>query len=111
MVTVRSEDPQAKIYIDNNYIGTGMGVMDVPKAGRHTIKVTKDQCGDGAQAITKSFDARSLLGIFIDLGIITIFVIDWAATGAVSDIEPRYYTVNPTCAVAKAPAQTEPPTL
>lgn len=104
-VTVRSEDPAAKIYIDEQFVGTGSGTTSISKKGQHSIRVTKEGCGDGSAPITKQFDATSLLGILIDFGIVSMLIIDGAATGAISDIEPRNYTVNPSCT---QPSPTKP---
>lgn len=97
MVSVRSDDPGAKIYLNDRYVGTGSVTTSVPKKGDHHIRVAKDGCADQTTAINKRFDATSLLGILLDFGIISMLVVDGAATGAIQDIEPKSYVLNPNC--------------
>jgi hypothetical protein len=44
-----------------------------------------------------SFDAITLLGILIDFGLITILVIDWGITGAVTKAAQTDYALTPDC--------------
>lgn len=97
MVSVRSDDPAAKLYVDERYVGMGSATVSVPKKGDHHIRVTKEGCSDQTAAMGKKFDATSLLGILIDFGIVSTLLIDGAATGAINDIEPKTYVLNPTC--------------
>ena len=96
-VSIRSEDPKAKLYLNDTYIGQGGATLSVSKKGNHSIRATKEGCGDGTTAIQKKFDPTSLLGILIDFGIVSMLIVDGAATGAISDIEPKNYVVNPNC--------------
>jgi hypothetical protein len=96
-VSIRSEDPKAKLYLNDTYIGTGGATVSVAKKGNHSIRATKEGCGDGTTAIQKKFDPTSLLGVLIDFGIVSMLIVDGAATGAISDIEPKNYVVNPNC--------------
>ena len=59
--------------------------------------VRKDGCTDSSVPVTKSFDATTLLGILIDFGIITVLLIDGAATGAWQDFDQTSYVVDPVC--------------
>ena len=47
--------------------------------------------------VTKSFDATTLLGVLIDWGIISVLLIDGAATGAWQDFDQTSYVVDPVC--------------
>ena len=96
-VTVRSEDPKAKLYYNDTYVGQGSASFPVSKKGSHAVRATKEGCGDGSVAIQKKFDPTSLLGILIDLGIVSMLIVDGVATGAIQDIEPKNYVVNPNC--------------
>lgn len=96
-VSIRSEDPKAKLYLNDTYIGQGGATVSVAKKGNHSIRAAKEGCGDGTTAIQKKFDPTSLLGILIDFGIVSMLIVDGAATGAISDIEPKNYVVNPNC--------------
>ncbi len=79
-ITVQSADPDAKIYLDNQLIGKGTAVATVKRNTVHTVAAKKRGCADNLAQTQNSFDAVSLLGIFIDFGIISMLVIDWAAT-------------------------------
>lgn len=96
-VSIRSEDPKAKLYLNDTYIGQGGATVSVSKKGNHSIRATKEGCGDGTTAVQKKFDPTSLLGLLIDFGIVSMLIVDGAATGAISDIEPKNYVVNPNC--------------
>lgn len=96
-ITVRSEEPGAKIYVNEAFVGTGSATVSVPKKGNSSIRVAKEGCTDQTQAMGKRFDPTSLLGIFLDWGIFSMLIVDGAATGAISDIEPKNYVVNPSC--------------
>lgn len=95
--SIRSEDPKAKLYLNDTYIGQGGATVSVSKKGNHSIRATKEGCGDGTTAVQKKFDPTSLLGILIDFGIVSMLIVDGAATGAIQDIEPKNYVVNPSC--------------
>lgn len=97
MVSVRSDEPAAKIFVDERYVGMGSASVSVPKKGDHSIRISKEGCADQTASMGKKFDATSLLGILIDFGIFTTILIDGAATGAINDIEPKNYVINPTC--------------
>ncbi len=96
-ISIRSEDPKAKLYLDDTFIGTGGATVSVSKKGNHSVRASKEGCGDGTTALQKKFDPTSLLGILLDFGIVSMLIIDGAATGAISDIEPKNYVVNPNC--------------
>lgn len=96
-VSIRSEDPKAKLYLNDTYVGQGGATVSVSKKGNHSIRATKEGCGDGTTAVQKKFDPTSLLGLLIDFGIVSMLIVDGAATGAISDIEPKNYVVNPNC--------------
>lgn len=96
-VSIRSEDPKAKLYLNDTYIGQGGATVSVSKKGNHSIRATKEGCGDGTTAVQKKFDPTSLLGLLIDFGIVSMLIVDAAATGAIQDIEPKNYVVNPNC--------------
>ncbi|MGE4231895.1 MAG: PEGA domain-containing protein [Bacteriovoracia bacterium] len=96
-ISVRSDDPDAKIFIDERYIGKGTAIQSVPKKGNHIIRVSKKGCADATQSIPYSFDPTSLLGILIDLGIISMLVVDGLATGAISSADQTNFVLNPEC--------------
>ena len=96
-VTVTSGDPDAKLYVDANYLGKGSGTTFLKRNTVHTVFAKKKGCADGIAQTQTSFDSVSLLGILIDWGLISMLVVDWAATGAMWKIDPLLYSVTPNC--------------
>jgi len=96
-VIVTSGDPDAKLYMDATYLGKGSGTAIVKRNTVHTVFARKKDCADGIAQTQTSFDAVSLLGILIDSGLISMLVVDWAATGAMWKTDPLHYNVTPNC--------------
>lgn len=96
-VSVRSNIDDAKLYVNEGYIGKGNGVTTFKKKKNYTITARKEGCQDVNIIPTKSFDATTLLGILIDWGLISILVIDGAATGAWKQFDQTSYVVDPQC--------------
>jgi hypothetical protein len=75
------------------------------KSQSYTITVRKEGCEPFTLPVSKSFDAVTLLGILLDLGVISILVVDGAATGAWSQFDQTSYVLDPRCvSVTPAPA-------
>lgn len=96
-VTVTSGDPDAKLYLDSIYLGKGSATAIVKRNTVHTVFAKKGGCADGIAQTQTSFDAVSLLGILIDWGLVSMLVVDWAATGAMWKTDPLLYNVTPNC--------------
>ena len=94
-VYIRSNMDDAKLYVNEAYIGTGNGVMVFHKNKNYTITARKAGYRDTTAIATKSFDAITLLGILIDWGIISILVIDGVATGAWQEFDQTSYVLDP----------------
>lgn len=97
MISVRSNYDDAKLYVNEAYIGKGSGVTTFHKNKNYTIVARKEGCSDGTVIPTKSFDAVTLLGILIDWGIISILVVDGACTGAWRQFDQTSFVVDPQC--------------
>ena len=61
------------------------------------ITVKKAGCKDVMVTVEGSFDPVTLLGILIDFGIITVLVVDGAATGAWQEASNTFYQLTPVC--------------
>ena len=96
-VSIRSNVPDAELYVNEAFIGKGNGVTTFHKNKNYTIVARKQGCSDVTAIPTKSFDALTLLGILIDFGIISILVVDGAATGAWTQFDQTSYVVDPQC--------------
>jgi PEGA domain len=94
-ITVNSLESGSVIYVDGHARGKDVTNVQVDRGKGHTIVVKKEGCQDATAETGWSFDARSLLGVFIDLGIISIPV-DFAIGGAMAT-DPTTYTVSPVC--------------
>ncbi len=99
-VAIRSNMPDADIYVNEAYVGRGSGVTTFKKSSNYMITVRKDGCQAAMVPASKSFDAVTLLGLFIDFGIVSILVVDGAATGAWSQFDQTSFVVDPSCARA-----------
>ncbi len=108
-IYVRSEEPDTKLFIDEVSLGKNSGSLSVSKKGDHYIRAVKEGCSEKRIAMTQSFDPTSLLGILLDLGLISMLIVDGAATGAISDFEPKQYVVTPDCPTAQTKSQSTAP--
>ena len=107
-VAIRSNMEDAKLYVNEAYIGQGSGVTTFQKSKNYIITVRKAGCADTTAIPTKSFDAVTLLGIFWDFGLITILIIDGAATGAWQQFDQTSYVVDPNCGQAPVAQPAQP---
>lgn len=96
-VSIRSNDDDAKLYVNEAYIGKGSGVTTFQKNKNYTIVARKEGCSDTTAIPTKSFDATTLLGVLIDWGIISVLVVDGIGTGAIMQFDQTSYIVDPNC--------------
>ncbi len=98
-IHVRSDVPGTKLYLNNKEIGTQTASFQIAKKrmDEALISARKEGCGEAVTEIDTKFNPNTLWGILIDLGIISIFVVDWAINGATQEAERRDYVLNPTC--------------
>lgn len=98
VVSIRSNMDDAKLYVNEEYIGKGNGVTTFKKKKKYEIVARKEGCEETRVIPTKSFDATTLLGILIDWGIISILIVDGLATGAWAQFDQTNFVVDPRCA-------------
>jgi hypothetical protein len=96
-VTMRSNHDDARFFVNETYIGKGNAVAVFKKKKNYTIKSQKPGCQDTTMVATKSFDPTTLLGILVDYGIISILIVDGAATGAWRKFDQDSYLIDPLC--------------
>lgn len=94
-INIRSNMDDAKLYVNEAYVGKGNAVTTFHKNKNYTITARKEGYRDTTVFATKSFDAVTLLGILLDWGIISILIIDGAATGAWQQFDQTSYVVTP----------------
>jgi hypothetical protein len=96
-VAIRSNVSGTELYANEAYVGKDNGVTTFHKNQNYTITARKAGCDATTFPVSKSFDAITLLGIFIDLGIFSVLLIDGAATGAWQQFDQTSYVVDPHC--------------
>ncbi|NCO58281.1 MAG: hypothetical protein COW73_00245 [Nitrospirae bacterium CG18_big_fil_WC_8_21_14_2_50_70_55] len=97
-VAVRSNVPGTELFANEAYVGKDNGVTTFHKNQNYMITARKAGCTDTTVPASKSFDAITLLGVFIDFGIISVLLIDGAATGAWQQFDQNSYVIDPRCA-------------
>jgi hypothetical protein len=108
-VTINSGDPNTTIFLDDQLIGRGNASATLERGKTYTIVGKDPGCTEATVTTGDKFDPTSLLGLFIDLGLISILVIDMAATDAAWKTYPLSYTVNPICPAVASPSGSPPP--
>lgn len=99
-VHVRSEEPNTRFYLNDRDLGKGTSaVTAIPKKelSKSVLRAEKAGCDTKSMPIKTQFDAVTLLGILWDFGIISILIIDWGATGAVTQAAQTDYILTPEC--------------
>lgn len=96
-VSVRSNVDDVELYVNEHYIGKGNSITTFKKKKNYTITARKEGCDAVTIPVSKSFDATTLLGIFIDFGIITILIVDGIGTGAWQQFDQTSYVIDPKC--------------
>lgn len=97
VVNIRSNDPEAKLYVNEQYMGQESAVYTFKKKNNYTIRAEKKGCKGNFVNAEKTFDPTTLLGVLLDWGVISILVIDGAATGAWQEFSSTSYVVDPDC--------------
>lgn len=96
-VSIRSNVDDVELYVNEQYIGKGNGVTTFQKKKSYTITARKKGCEQVTIPVSKSFDATTLLGVFIDFGVISILVVDGVGTGAWQQFDQTSYVIDPRC--------------
>lgn len=99
-ISVRSEEADTHFFLNDKEIGKGTSaVVSIPKKKLKDsiLRAEKAGCSEQTTLIETRFDAVSLLGLLIDLGLISILVVDWGATGAVTKADKTNYVLTPLC--------------
>ena len=96
-LSVRSNVDDAKLYVNEEYVGKNSGVTTLQKKKSYQITARKEGCSDVTVPVNKSFDPTTLFGILLDWGIISILIVDGAATGAWQKFDQTTYVVDPQC--------------
>lgn len=101
-IAIRSNQQDTDLYINEMFIGKGNAITSFKKKEDYIITARKEGCTAVSIPAQKSFDATTLLGILIDFGIVSILVVDGAATGAWQKFDQTSYVIDPQCSLAKS---------
>lgn len=91
-ITIHSNDPNAKILINGNEIGTGQATYSLPRGKTAIITATEPGCSDRSMPTDETIDGNTWLNILVWPG----FLVD-AATGNIHKAGTTDYTVTPDC--------------
>jgi len=103
-IHVQSLDPEAKLYVDGQLIGTGSGTTTVRRDQTYTITAEKTGCATAFQDTGSKFDETSALGWLNDAPLISYFTDNKVTPGSDGRTFPLTYTVTPICPPAASPA-------
>lgn len=96
-IHIRSEEPDTKLFVDGQLIGKNSATHVLPRKGDHVIEAVKPGCGTATYPVPYSLNPATLLGVFLDLGIVSILVVDGLATGAAMKASTTNIVVTPDC--------------
>jgi hypothetical protein len=99
-INVRSEQPDTRFFMNERDLGRGTSAtttINKKQLGKAILRAEKEGCNSKQMPLATQFDATTLLGFLIDFGIVTILVVDWMATGAVTKAAQNDYVLTPEC--------------
>lgn len=96
-IAIRSEEPNTKIFVDGQLVGMNSATFVLPRAGDHVVEGVKAGCGTARYPVPYELNPATLLGVLIDLGLVTILVVDGLATGAATRASNTNIIVTPDC--------------
>ncbi len=99
-IKVRSEVQGTTFYLNENELMDKDSItVIVPKKhlSETYIIARKPGCEDGQLRLEKVIDPYTFLGIPVDLGLISILLVDWLGTGAFYQAKQTDYILNPKC--------------
>lgn len=96
-VSIYSHDSDTQLFVNGAYVGRGNAVTTLKKSNDYVISARKDGCHEANIPAPKSFDGITLLGVLIDFGLISVLVVDGAATGAWQKFDQTSYVLDPHC--------------
>lgn len=96
-VEIKSNQETAKIFINDEFVGTHQTAQLLKKNQDYTFKAEKEGCTTATLKAEKEFDKTTLLGLLIDAGIISIGAIDYATTGAFQKFSSEEFNLQVDC--------------
>jgi predicted small secreted protein len=96
-VNIRSNDESAKLFVNDQYMGKHSTALEFKKKENYVIRAEKAGCESTTVVAQKEFDPTTLLGILLDWGIISILIVDGAATGSWQKFKQTSYVIDAKC--------------
>jgi len=98
-IHLRSEVPGTSLYLNDRLLGIDQVSVMVRKKDLKRVRLLakKEGCTTQDRKVDTQFDSTTLFGLFIDLGIFSVLLIDWAIYGSVREAERTGYVLNPVC--------------
>ncbi|MBL7543130.1 MAG: PEGA domain-containing protein [Bdellovibrionaceae bacterium] len=100
-IEIYSTAENTNVYVNDEYLGqagpqTPLEIT-IPKRGQINIVGKKEECREYETEIKRTIDPTTLLGVFIDGGIVSILLIDNLGTGAIKRAREISYTLEMVC--------------
>ena len=96
-LTLSSNEKGTKFYINEMEVGKDNVTVSQKKGQSLLVRASKKGCTDVSREVDRSFNPATLLGCFVDSGIVSIVVVDWLVTGAIWTYEPSNMVLTPSC--------------
>ena len=96
-LSIRSEEPDTQLFVDGKLVGKNSATHVLPRRGDHVIEAVKEGCGTATYPVPYELNPVTLLGVFLDLGVVSILLIDGLATGAATRASTTNVVVTPDC--------------
>lgn len=87
----------ASIFLNDEVVGKGNAIITLVKKENYVLSAKKEGCKEAKLIPSKSFDPTTLLGLLIDAGLISVLIVDGAATGAWNKFDQSTYFLNLDC--------------
>ena len=98
-IHVKSEVPGTRLYLGKHEIGTDSGSIKVSKKRLKNaqLRAEKEGCETTKISIPTRFDNTTLLGLFLDLGVVSILIVDWGIYGSTQEAQKLSFVLSPVC--------------
>ena len=99
-ISLRSSVPDTQFLVNGRVVGKGTSAIATVKRKdlkQSVLVAPKEGCSDNTASIETSFNGITLLGLLLDMGLISILVVDGAATGAWTMAAETNYFLEPSC--------------
>jgi hypothetical protein len=98
-IYVKSQVPETHYFLDDEEVFPIKDELSIPKKSirNAVLYARKDGCESVGLELPTSFNQVSLLGLFVDLGLISILVIDWGIYGSIWELDKLSYELTPKC--------------